>query len=147
MPSKDPTCGSLCNFLVPGSRQRNRDILRFHRRPVHAYVWLSTKHFVHPLPPVSEGRPGGFPTCARPTRGVRDRALREHRESPGFPSFLFPLFLLTSIGGSGQGCPRLRASNEPRFIVRVLRAKRAPGRSLPALASHSPPPVQCLSPS
>jgi hypothetical protein len=35
--------------------------------------------------------------------------------------------------GSGQGCPLLRASNEHRFTVRVLRARRAPGRSLPIL--------------
>ena len=32
--------------------------------------------------------------------------------------------------GSGQGCPLLRASNEHSFTVRVLRARRAPGRSL-----------------
>jgi hypothetical protein len=36
-----------------------------------------------------------------------------------------------SIQGSGQGCPLLRASNEHILIVRVLRARRAPGRSLP----------------
>ena len=35
--------------------------------------------------------------------------------------------------GSGQGCPLLRASDEHSFIVRVLRARRAPGRSLPIL--------------
>ena len=39
----------------------------------------------------------------------------------------------TSLQGSGQGCPQLRASNEHRFTVRVLRARRAPGRSLPIL--------------
>ena len=33
--------------------------------------------------------------------------------------------------GSGQGCPFLRASNEHILIVRVLRARRTPGRSLP----------------
>jgi len=71
------------------------------------------------------------------------RALRGHRESPGrlsLPST--PLF--PSIGGSGQGCPRLRATFSPsqtpiaprralvpgehRFIARVLQARRAPGR-------------------
>jgi hypothetical protein len=52
-------------------------------------------------------------TCARPTRASR----------------LPTLFL----GGSGQGCPLLRASNEHILIVRVLRARRAPGRSLPIL--------------
>jgi len=35
--------------------------------------------------------------------------------------------------GSGQGRPLLRASNEHRFTVRVLRARRAPGCSLPIL--------------
>jgi hypothetical protein len=34
----------------------------------------------------------------------------------------------SSLWGSGQGCPRLRASDEHSFIVRVLRARRAPGR-------------------
>ena len=38
---------------------------------------------------------------------------------------------LVSIKGSGRGCPLLRASNEHSFTVRVLRARRAPGRSLP----------------
>src|SRR4029079_1387330 len=36
----------------------------------------------------------------------------------------------TSLKGSGRGCPLLRASNEHSFTVRVLRARRAPGRSL-----------------
>jgi hypothetical protein len=36
----------------------------------------------------------------------------------------------TSLGGSGPGCPLLRASNEHILIVRVLRARRAPGRFL-----------------
>ena len=39
--------------------------------------------------------------------------------------------LSTSIKGSGQGCPLLRASSDHRFIVGALRARRAPGRSLP----------------
>jgi len=43
----------------------------------------------------------------------------------------FPI-LYTSRKGSGRGCPLLRASNEHILIVRVLRARRAPGR-LPAL--------------
>jgi hypothetical protein len=34
------------------------------------------------------------------------------------------------LGGSGRGCPQRRASNEHSFTVRVLRARRAPGRSL-----------------
>jgi len=43
------------------------------------------------------------------------------------------LILFTSRYGSGQGCPLLRASNEHSFTVRALRARRAPGRSLPTL--------------
>ena len=35
----------------------------------------------------------------------------------------------TSHKGSGRGCPLLRASNEHILIVRVLRARRVPGRS------------------
>ena len=42
----------------------------------------------------------------------------------------------TSHKGSGRGCPLLRASNEHILIVRVLRARRAPGRlPLPFSAS------------
>ena len=37
--------------------------------------------------------------------------------------------LYTPLKGSGRGCPLLRASDEHSFIVRVLRARRAPGRS------------------
>jgi len=37
---------------------------------------------------------------------------------------------LPSLKRSGQGCPLLRASDEHILIVRVLRARRAPGRSL-----------------
>ena len=43
----------------------------------------------------------------------------------------------TSYKGSGRGCPLLRASNEHILIVRVLRAKRAPRRSLPILPLQS----------
>jgi len=38
--------------------------------------------------------------------------------------------LMPLLQGSGLCCPLLRASNEHRFTVRVLRARRAPGRSL-----------------
>ena len=38
-----------------------------------------------------------------------------------------------SLKRSGRGCPLLRASDEHSFIVRVLRARRAPGRSSPPL--------------
>ncbi len=48
-----------------------------------------------------------------------------------------------SLGGSGQGCPLLRASNEHILIVRVLRARGVPGHSLliplrPRVAQPSP---------
>jgi hypothetical protein len=49
---------------------------------------------------------------------------RAIRPGEGLPiSFAF-------LGGSGRGCPLLRASNEHFLNVRVLRARRAPGRSL-----------------
>jgi hypothetical protein len=41
----------------------------------------------------------------------------------------------TSLKGSGQGCPLLRASSDHSFTVGALRARRAPGRSLPILLS------------
>ena len=56
----------------------------------------------------------------RPPTGTPRRAISAARV------FRFTISLL----GSGQGCPQLRASDEHRFIVRVLRARRAPGRSL-----------------
>jgi hypothetical protein len=44
------------------------------------------------------------------------------------------LRLLTPLlKGVAEGCPLLRASNEHSFTVRVLRARRAPGRSLSIL--------------
>ncbi len=46
--------------------------------------------------------------------------------------------LYTSLKGSGRGCPLLRASNEHRFTVRVLRARRAP--------RHSPLPFSAFLP-
>ena len=60
----------------------------------------------------------------RPSTGTPRRAM-----SPGDG---LPIFF-TSRQGSGRGCPLLRASNEHSFTVRVLRARRAPGRSLSIL--------------
>ena len=60
----------------------------------------------------------------RPPTGTPRRAM-----SPGEG---LPI-LFISLQGGGQGCPQLRASDEHILIVRVLRAKRAPGRSLPPL--------------
>ena len=50
--------------------------------------------------PVLEGRPGVFPYVRASNEGCPpDRALREHRESPGFPHFFFP--------GIGREWPRM----------------------------------------
>ena len=50
-------------------------------------------------------------------------ALNVRASNEGFPvSYI-------SLGGGGQGCPLLRASNEHILIVRVLRARRAHGPS------------------
>jgi len=72
--------------------------------------------------------PDEFPTAriflTRPPTGTPRRAI-----SPGEGG---PISFI-SREGSGQGCPLLRASNEHIPIVRVLRARRAPGRSLPIL--------------
>jgi hypothetical protein len=48
-----------------------------------------------------------------------------------------PICRLFPPQGSGQGCPLLRASNQHSFTVRVLRARRAPGRSLPILLGRA----------
>ena len=52
----------------------------------------------------------------------------------GLPTFY------TFLKGSGQGCPLLRASSDHCFIVGALRARRAPGRSLPLF--HNAPNVR-----
>ena len=41
---------------------------------------------------------GGWddPNCARPTRGVRDRALREHGDRPSHPAPFFSILLLNA---------------------------------------------------
>jgi hypothetical protein len=57
-------------------------------------------------------------------------------------TFYFPT---PFIGESGQGCPSLRASNEHIPIVRVLRARRAPGRSRYTPYSLEPSRVSLLS--
>ena len=65
----------------------------------------------------------------QPTRQTNPGALREHRKSPDLLSFSSIPF--QSIERSGHGCLRLRASNEHIPIVRVLRARKAPGHSGP----------------
>ena len=81
--------------------------------------------------------------CARPTRGVFDRALREHRRSSGsIPSLLPCAFceqkehlaarILSKLSDFSPQVgslvdPRLRASNEHILIVRVPRAGGRPG--------------------
>jgi hypothetical protein len=61
----------------------------------------------------------------RPTLACRDAPCPKQGRSEGLPT------PYTSLQGSGHGGPLLRASNEHSFTVRVLRAKRAPGRSPP----------------
>ena len=77
---------------------------------------------------ILRGWPGESPTArnvfTRPPTGTPRRAIR-----PGEGLSVRQ----TSIQGSGRGCPLLRASNEHSFTVRVLRARRAPGYSLPIL--------------
>ena len=79
----------------------------------------SNVHLLSVRVPRAGGRPG-YPSP--PTRC----ASTENRQET-------LLFSPTYFMGSGQGCPRLRASDVHILIVRVLRARRAPGRSPPAL--------------
>jgi hypothetical protein len=67
--------------------------------------------------------------CARSTRafpGPRVARAQEPEQAVASLIVIFPHF---APKGSGQGCPLLRASDEHSFIVRVLRARRAPGHS------------------
>ena len=120
----------------------------FSRRTVRYSSPLSASQMVSP--------------CAGPTRGVCDRALHEHRRPSSLPSHVpseLACFLslpqqsegagsfrlrtssetlpipYTFLRRSGQGCPRLRASNEHSFTVRVLRARRALAAPSPILLS------------
>src|SRR5438270_12159971 len=68
-------------------------------------------------PPTLEATAPAHPLARRDVPLARARAFR------------FTVFL----SGSGQGCPQLRASDEHRFTVRVLLARRALGRSLSIL--------------
>ena len=84
--------------------------------------------------------------CGRRARPFGGRALREQRKLPrpcippsetarctstGNHQAPSPSLLQPSTKGSGRGCPSLRASDEHILIVRVLRARRAPGRPYP----------------
>jgi len=97
--------------------------------------------------------------CARPTRGVLDRALREHRRSSGSipssvlrarraPGHSLPILpgacvervaksTLTFIQRGGWLWSPLRASSDHRFIVGALRAQRP--HQLPRHLLWSPP--------
>ena len=55
---------------------------------------------------------------------------------PARPMRAFQTLILV-LRGSGRGCPLLRALNEHILIVRVLRARRAPGRSFLILLLQS----------
>ena len=104
--------------------------------------------------------------CARPTRGVRDRALRKHRKPAGthIPS---PLKFLPHPLGESPDCPSLHATFSPAHPLArrdvpltrargvcdralreqrrssgsipsfILRARRAPGRSPPSFRDRA----------
>ena len=59
----------------------------------------------------------------------------ETRQHPNEGLLFSPLHDRTFCPSESPDYPSLRASNEHGFIVRVLRAKRAPGRSLPSPTS------------
>ena len=91
-------------------------------------------------PPLHRGgsasKENGLPAPSHSSETARGANTGNH-QAPHlslFSSFVFP-----RIGESGQGCPRLRASNEHILMVRVLRAKRAPGCIL--LPLHNPAPA------
>ena len=71
----------------------------------------------------------GRSSLARVERADSDRARSASRGRPG----RIPSAVPTFTKGSGPGCPSLRASNEALLRARVLRARRAPGRSPPLL--------------
>src|SRR6185295_19995282 len=92
-----------------------------------------------------------FPRCAVPTRGVRDRALREHRESPGLPSSLFTLFPLALEGhfaffmhsrGGGPMVLDCARRTRPSSGRAFREQKGLSGHPLAALDPPPPPPVQ-----
>ena len=81
------------------------------------------------------GAPLRFPNVRASNEGSpRPRVARAQETFDSFLSQLHSpnedrLIPIVSPGRSGQGCPLLRASGEHCFIVRVLRARRAPGHS------------------
>jgi hypothetical protein len=87
-----------------------------------------------------EGGLFGLPLRAS-NEGLQRPRVARAQETISLHPFLWRL-LPTLSQGSGRGCPLLRASNEHRFIVRVLRARRAAGRSPPSSirTSSSPQP-------
>jgi hypothetical protein len=76
----------------------------------------------------SASKKGTWPLPPHPSEAARCASTEDH-QAPSPPP------IHTSTEGSGRGCPLLRASNEHILIVRVLRARRAPGHSLPILPS------------
>jgi hypothetical protein len=82
--------------------------------------------------------------CARSTRAFPGRALREQRDRSShlFPS-TYPSQRIWKFPRGWRGWPQLRAWNEHRFIVRVLRAKRpappSPTRTLFSALPDTPP--------
>ena len=117
--------------------------------PCLCCVCPSIRYSFHSLLSVSEGRPV-FPIVRafnegspRPRVARAQKIIRLHHIlcswSTG-PTWVFSRsasFLYLSLG-EWPSCPRLRASDEHILIVRVLRARRAPGRFLVFL-DLSPP--------
>jgi hypothetical protein len=63
---------------------------------------------------------GGWddPNCARPTRGVFDRALREHGDRPSYPISFFSI-LLGIRSGSRQACFLRETGHEVHGLNRL----------------------------
>ena len=84
----------------------------------HCCVGLPTASFLFLRPHFLLGWPGWFPTCACPTRGVCDRALREHRGLPGqpssSPSFSAPYGVANVVRNCARPIDRCVANNLKR---------------------------------
>ena len=123
METLSPHAGPIRHRCRPLYGARRRSGIQFLTRPIQSLPKM--------VPQYSPSEAAGVVSTARnippaqPTAAwqpfIRD-ALFQQRGS--FSSLCLSL-------GSGQGCPLLRASDEHSFIVHVLRARRAPGRSLP----------------
>ena len=107
--------------------------LAFRKSQTHRNQWRQWKRLNSPIQREKRGnhlkhrtfsRSSCFhPHCARPTRGVPDRALREHRRPIGSPYNNAPSKLARYLSGMGADDLLLRASNEGLLRPRVARAR------------------------